>query len=398
VVKARTWFTLFMVSFGTVAATASCGSDEATGGGSGAGNIISGGGNSGSGGKGALPRAGSGGMSTGGGPSTSSSLLGAMCSRDSECGGGDLICVTANSKLWNGGGPSQGMCTKACDPNAATSIECDAVKPGAACADFGTDKDPQGYCLDSCVTGPVDDINSKCSGRSDFICYDFGSAFCVPHCRSDAECGAGLYCDKSSLFGLCSTTKPPAGDPVGTACDPDADPTTCEQGCLRTSDDGVTPKVGVCTDFCSIGSECMYGPGQKSVPGGLCVGRLTAASGPMDLGYCMPNCECTSDCFIDGQLCRKWGTDAEETALKNLLGAPGLCYPVVTDSSELTCAGGAGGTGGAGGAGGHAGVGGAGGHGGMAAGGSAGTAPATGGSSAGGSETGGAPAGVAGGG
>ena len=40
-VKARTWFTLFMVSLGTVAATASCGSDEATGGPhAGAGSII----------------------------------------------------------------------------------------------------------------------------------------------------------------------------------------------------------------------------------------------------------------------------------------------------------------------------------------------------------------------
>jgi hypothetical protein len=35
VIKARTWFTLLLLSFGTLAATVSCGSDEATGGGGG---------------------------------------------------------------------------------------------------------------------------------------------------------------------------------------------------------------------------------------------------------------------------------------------------------------------------------------------------------------------------
>lgn len=398
-VKARTWFTLFIVSAGTIAATASCGSsDEATGGSGGA-TIITGGGNTSAGtaGRVSIGRAGSGGATSsgGGGPTTGNGdALGSTCTSDAQCGDG-LVCITANSGKFGGQGPSKGMCTKACDATAKTNAECDGFKAGAICADFGTETEPAGYCIDSCTTGDVADLTTKCSGRSDFLCWDFGSNFptpyCVPHCRSDAECGAGLYCDKASLFGLCSKTKPAtSGDPVGTACDPNADPTTCEQGCLRTSADGVTPAVGVCVEFCSIGSECMYGPGAKGAPGGLCIGKVSADSGPIDPGYCMANCSCTSDCFIEGDLCRKWASD--ESDLEDALGAPGLCYPVLAMSTELSC-----GEGGAGGASSGGGGAPAGGHGGMSTGGSGTAGSATGGSSsAGSSGGGGAP--VAGGG
>src|SRR6188768_746886 len=78
VVKTRTWFTLFIVSLGTVAATVSCGSDEATGGGGGGsgGGIISAGGRAGG-----VGRAGSGG-------GTSSSPIGSSCTTDAQCGAG----------------------------------------------------------------------------------------------------------------------------------------------------------------------------------------------------------------------------------------------------------------------------------------------------------------------
>ncbi|HYQ28241.1 MAG TPA: hypothetical protein VER04_13520, partial [Polyangiaceae bacterium] len=87
-VKARTWFALFIVSVGTIAATASCGSDEATGG-SGGGSIITGGGIGGGGHPGSIGRSGFGG---GGGTSTSGSSLGAECTSDAQCGEG-LICA-----------------------------------------------------------------------------------------------------------------------------------------------------------------------------------------------------------------------------------------------------------------------------------------------------------------
>jgi len=381
VVKGSTWFTLFLVSVGTVAATVSCGSDEGTAGAPGGGSFINPGGGAGTAGRagsGSVGRGGNGtGGNTGGGSNGDPTALGSMCSADSQCGEG-MVCVTAGSMKFAGAGPSQGMCTMACD----TNDQCDLLKSGAACANFGTEDEPVGYCIDSCVTGDVVDLNSKCAGRSDFVCYDFGETlpapFCVPHCRSDAECGTGLYCDKSSLFGLCSKTKP-TGDPVGTSCNPEADTQTCEGYCIHT--DATDDTKGQCIELCSFGSECMYGSGTKPKPGGLCAGPLgTSEPGPMDLGYCAPNCGCTSDCVLEGDVCRKW--PAADAAAAAALGAPGVCYLNVTGSVELTC-----GEGGAGGAGGEGGEGGAapatGGHGGTTA---------AGGTAAGGTSGGSGPA------
>jgi len=162
-----------------------------------------------------------------------------------------------------------------------------------------------------------------------------------------------LFCDKTSPLGLCSKTKPPAGDPVGTPCTPSTStnpvPNTCEGYCIRTSADNVTPVTGACDELCADGFECMYGSGSAPKPGGLCGGQLTSADfGALDLGYCLPNCSCTGDCKLDGDLCRKW--PAADADLASLLGAPGVCFPVVSQSVELTCGeGGAGGAGGAGG-------------------------------------------------
>ncbi|MEI9950455.1 MAG: hypothetical protein WDO74_16090 [Pseudomonadota bacterium] len=349
-VKGRTWFTLFILSLGTVAATASCGSDEATGsaGASGVsgGSIISGGGRAG----GAVGRAGS---STGGGSSVSQSALGIECTTDAQCGDG-LVCAKANGTAFGDGGPSKGMCTMSCVPG---GLECDALQAGAECFNFGTTAAPQGYCLASCVQDDPVDLNSKCSGRTDFVCVDLGTSgpapFCLPHCLSDADCGSGLFCDKTSLLGLCSKTKPPAGDPVGSPCTPSTStttaPNTCAGYCIRTSDDGVTPPTGLCLELCSVGFPCMYGSGSKPTPGGFCGGKLGATTDPfgaLDLGYCLPNCSCSGDCKFPGDLCRKW--PSADAALASELGADGVCYPVVADSVELSCGeGGAGGSGGA---------------------------------------------------
>jgi hypothetical protein len=340
VVNARTWFTLFIISFGTVAATASCGSDEATGGGGGAGSIISGGGRAGSTG-----RAGS-----GGGTSATGISLGTTCATDAQCADG-LICVKAGSGLFGGTGPSNGMCTMPCQFGGS---ECGAIKAGSQCFPFGTDDDPESYCLEACELGAPADVSAKCSGRADFVCVDVGVddivPLCLPHCRSDAECGTGLFCDKTSVLGLCSKTKH-TGDPIGSECDPESDTNTCEAFCVRTSDDGVTPVTGICIELCSGGSECAYGSGTKPVPGGFCGGKFSAASSVIDVGYCLPNCSCTGDCTMPGDLCRKW--PAADADLADALGAPGVCFPNVTQTVELTCGeGGAGGAGGSSGAGG----------------------------------------------
>ena len=174
--------------------------------------------------------------------------------------------------------------------------------------------------------------------------------FCVPHCGSDAECGAGLYCDQSTILGLCKKTRR-TGDPIGTACTPGAATNTCKGGCLPTSADGVTPATGVCVELCSGGGGCLYGAGANPSPGGYCGGPLSDTFGVGDLGYCLSNCSCSSDCHAPNSLCRKW-TNAE-TSLASALGAPGVCFPTLAGSVELSCGrGGAGGTGGTGGAGG----------------------------------------------
>jgi hypothetical protein len=88
VTKARAWLALSLISFGTLAATVSCGSDEVTGGGVGGGLIT--GGNGGAAGKGgAVARGGSGGGT--GGSSTLISTLGQACALDSDCGGGSAL-------------------------------------------------------------------------------------------------------------------------------------------------------------------------------------------------------------------------------------------------------------------------------------------------------------------
>jgi len=341
VVKARTWFTLFVLSLGTVAATASCGSDEATGGGAGSGgaaggSVLGGAGKAGS----STGRAGSG----GGGTVTGSSLLGAPCASDAACADG-MVCANAKSNLFPIGSPANGLCTLPC----MSTDECAAVEAGADCFNFGTKNAPKLYCLQGCVQGGNDQatLDAKCQGRGDMICTDLHDPtttttpepFCLPHCSSDADCTSGLFCNKSS--GFCSSTKH-TGDPAGAPCDPSATTDTCEAFCLTTTAQGVTPAKGVCAEFCSGLLDCSY---NGKTPGGLCYGQLTETFGVLDLGYCLPSCSCSGECPIPGDLCRAW--TANQSSFKSDLGAPGLCVPDLAGSTELACSDGSAGAGGA---------------------------------------------------
>ncbi len=305
----------------------------------GAGGSPNGGIISGAGRAGALGRAGS---NPGG--SVTDTSLGLACTSDAQCGP-SMVCATANGTLFGTGGPSNGMCTKSCSPGGS---ECNTLKAGATCFNFGTDAAPKRYCLDACVHGDPVELQSKCSGRPDFVCAELGQGtiktFCLPHCRSDVECGSGLYCDKTSQLGLCSQTELPAGDPVGTPCTPGATTTTCEGFCMRTSAAGATPATGACVELCSAGFECIHSSGSSATPSGLCGGSLSDSFGAFDLGYCLANCSCTADCKLPGDLCRKWPNMNADLA--SALGAPGVCYPTVAQSIELSC--GNAGTGGAG--------------------------------------------------
>jgi hypothetical protein len=222
------------------------------------------------------------------------------------------------------------VCTAACSVDA----DCSPFEAGAGCVDFGTTAAPKGFCFEACTQGgDATAFDTKCQARGDFACTDLSpittppsppAPFCMPRCRADAECGTGLFCDVRE--GLCVKTKTP-GDPVGSACDPNATTATCQGICL-----GMTATTGVCAELCSGLLPCMY---VGKTPGGLCAGALSTTFGPLDQGYCEPNCACTSECKITGDVCRAWATT--EATLKTALGANGLCFPnLAAGDVELT--------------------------------------------------------------
>lgn len=340
-VKARTWLGLFVLSFGTIVATASCGSDEATNnsggnGGASGGGLLAGGA---SGKGGAQGRAGSV-NSLAGATGDGSSSIGLPCMADAECGTG-FSCLSASGGDIDGEGPANGMCTMTCSAPA----DCSAVDMGSTCVNFGTEAAPKGYCVPGCALGGDETSGAtKCQGRDDFACADLGSGdgVCLPRCRADLECDQGLFCDNAS--GLCSKTKH-TGDPAGTACSPGAATNTCQGVCLTTSAAGKMPAEGVCVELCVGELGCAYTA--KGEPRGICLGALTSPSGYHDIGYCEQTCSCTGDCAVPGDLCRAWvTTDPNEANAAQALGGPGLCFPTVDMSKELSCGeGGAGGTG-----------------------------------------------------
>ena len=339
-IKARTWFTLLLLSFGTIAATASCGSDEATGGssGTGGGAILGASGASGKGG--AVGRAGSG---AAGDTSTSAGILGTVCAVDGDCGTG-FTCVTAGGGKFGGAGPSQGLCTATC----TSDDDCAALEPGAGCVNMGTTDAPAPYCLEACTQGDPVDPTTKCQGRFDLACRDLADPtvstatdpFCVPRCRMDSECGTGLYCSPRS--GLCSKTKP-TGDAAGTPCDANAMTNNCAGICVGFPDSTGKVFTGYCADLCSGVTPCNF---NGTAPGGLCLGALSQMFGEFDEGFCEPTCACSDECKFPDHICRGWLST--ESTLQMALASPGLCFPPVMPpdgSVELTaCEGGASGT------------------------------------------------------
>ncbi len=278
---------------------------------------------------------GGGSIGIGGSTVAASGLLGSTCAADSDCGAG-LTCLPSNGTELGGGGPSNGLCTQVC----TTDDDCAGAEPGAGCV-FFDQSSTTGFCFESCVTGNPTSVATKCQGRADLVCIDLsttgaGDTFCQPQCQSDVQCGTGALCNP--VDGLCEATKP-TGDPVGTACDPNAATDKCLGFCLPTSAANVTPATGTCVQFCSGVTECMF-TGAKA--GGFCAGGNPALFDP---GYCEPGCNCDSDCPIPGDVCQAWGTGALFTQLETDLGTAGFCFPNALGSTELTCSGGEAGAG-----------------------------------------------------
>ena len=252
-----------------------------------------------------------------------SGLLGAACTSAQDCRHG-LECVTSDSKLVHGEGPSSGMCLAQC---LVEHDFCAAVDATAKCIvldDGGTasTSDDLAYCLPGCKLGVQPGAADKCRGRSDLVCTEYpagaGSGYCRPSCRSDIDC-APRSCDLST--GLCADSAR-SGDPIGAACNLNA--SQCAGGCTAQ---GST--YSECSGVCSFGTE---GCGQKTDPplDYFCAIGATTASGPGDLGYCAKLCNCDTDCGRTDAVCKP------EADLLTKAGKHGFCAPKTTPSGSAT--------------------------------------------------------------
>jgi hypothetical protein len=225
-----------------------------------------------------------------------SGLLGAACATRDDCLL-SLDCVTRDSKLVRGEGPSAGMCLARClvDHNFCTAV--DATAKCIVFDDAGTPmtSDDLAYCLPGCKLGNQPSEADKCRGRVDLACNEdpvgAGAGYCRPACRSDIDC-APRVCDLKT--GLCGDAAP-SGDPIGAACDPND--SRCAGGCVPQG-----RSYAECGGVCSYDTE---GCGQKGDPplDYWCSIAAAKGSGPGDLGYCAKLCDCDGDCQRADAVC-----------------------------------------------------------------------------------------------
>lgn len=363
--SAKTWCLAgLMIAVGI--ASTSCGKDETSGnqGDAGKGSIIGGSGGTGGGRSGG----------DGGGP-TAASKLGAGCLNDGQCADAKapgLKCITSKTTALGDGAPPKGLCTIDC----ASDDECSAFGPAALCFPFN---DKTGYCVEGCSFGEPDIGDpAKCHDRAEFACNpallgrteatcketeDCGAGevcvdgtcdvvfpACLPACRGDVDCEAGMYCDQAFLSGVC-VTKKQTGKALGEPCtlpaegDP-AEPDECLGFCQRDADTG---REGHCAHTCSLGNECAWNAGTKKFDG-LCLFGSALASSPAlgDFGFCTTTCNCTDECNDPELACQQ----LPDLPLTDAFKGPGLCFspdPMGKEYNQCAGVGGAGGVSGAGG-------------------------------------------------
>lgn len=227
-----------------------------------------------------------------------SGLLGAACMSSSDCRNG-LECVGPDSKIIHGEGPSAGMCLTRC--SVQHQELCTSVDATAKCFvldDNGTPdtSDDVSYCLPGCKLGDQPASADKCRGRVDVVCSNDSGAtsvgYCRPSCRSNLDC-APRFCDLGT--GLCADSAP-AGDPIGSSCDPGS--SKCSGGCMQQGS-GFYECTGVCgyeTQGCGQNDEFPLDY--------FCSIPESSMSGAGDLGYCAKLCDCDSDCNRTDAICQ----------------------------------------------------------------------------------------------
>lgn len=373
----KAWcFAVLLVATGL--SSTSCGKDEVSGGNGGTGATPPEGGADGGGGTPPLGRSGSGG-SGGTVPGVSGSRLGRGCIEDADCEDSTapgLTCVSATESLGNGA-PPKGLCTAECTSDA----DCADFGAGSLCYPFAPQGN-SGYCVEGCSFGTPGIGEFKCHNREEFacnpallgdtgepcdetadcqsgeLCIDGTCAVvfpaCLPSCRGDIDCEAGMYCDQSFLSGVC-VDEEPTGKALGEPCtlpgpNEPSEPDECLGFCQADSADSTT---GRCAATCGLLSACAWNSATSKFDGACFYASiLTFQNGAAgDFGFCTSTCNCTDECNDSELACSL----LPQGSLPNDFKGPGLCFSADDETDEYNqCdapVGGAGGTG-AGGAGG----------------------------------------------
>lgn len=269
---------------------------------------------------------------TGGRPGATS-RIGGKCLRDADCGGQGLVCMTADSSDLGGGGPPGGLCVADC---AGEPEACQRLDPNSVCVRFTSSMTGPAYCLEGCTVGATASASAKCHDRQDMACDDSGGStpgdgFCRPTCRNDDDC-PDRKCDLSS--GFCVDASEITGTlPIGSPCDPDADPDPCNGLCLPL-EEGENPP-GMCGALCSLGNVgCGIDVNATELPNVACLFAATTADDADlgDLGLCGRLCNCDDDCPAYQRVCRPWPNPADEEAS----GFKGYCGGAVDVNGDPT--------------------------------------------------------------
>ncbi|HTM45783.1 MAG TPA: hypothetical protein VL137_12565, partial [Polyangiaceae bacterium] len=240
------------------------------------------------------------------------SPFGAACDADADCGNGQ-ICLRADDSGWLGGGPSHGYCTVACSTDSSICRK----YPNSVCVSGASAG--EAYCFEGCTPGVPDPNNPKCQAREDVTCWQLlNAAVCQPMCGSDSQCPTGRFCDL--LNGVC-VTQQPAGDPIGTACDPTAATNNCASGVCDNFGSG----YGACSGRCNVGlgiPACGIDPNSVHTGDPVCLALFSPTDDVGDVGVCVQRCDCNGDCLSSAAGCFGLPPD-----LTTPLMAQGLCIP-----------------------------------------------------------------------
>jgi hypothetical protein len=221
-------------------------------------------------------------------PVTVNGALGSSCASEADCQTG-LNCIRSTDDLQPGAGPSNGLCTKSCTPDANNSV----CKPlGGSCIFFDANAST-GVCVETCTLGPT--ATAKCHNRPDVACEGISNAAgmvvlnaCIPLCTDDADCGT-RKCDLGT--GYCAD-RPNPGAPPGGACSKDDD---CQSGsCLPVSDeDAGGPRAGACISYCRYGGleGCGYRRGALTPGSAACAIPQARDGADGDEGFCLGLCD-----------------------------------------------------------------------------------------------------------